>query len=201
MGLAPLDRRSGVQPITQILRTGFERLRLPVQRAMLNFILLLSTPIHLRPGPPMKKLWVFLTLLLVCPATVSTQTAADSVAIRRAALDYIEGWYSGDAAQMQRALHPDLAKRYVRKDAKGESWLSNSTADGLVHSTRLGHGKDVPPEQQQKDARIVAVDGDMAMVKLTSTKLIDYMHVARWNGEWKIVNVLWDFRPESRPKP
>ena len=38
-------------------------------------------------------------------------TGADSAAIRAAALDYIEGWYTGDGARMRRALHPQLAKR------------------------------------------------------------------------------------------
>ncbi|HLL47367.1 MAG TPA: nuclear transport factor 2 family protein [Longimicrobiaceae bacterium] len=149
----------------------------------------------------MRKLLLALALPLAFPAALGAQTAADSAAVRRAALDYIEGWYGGDAARMQRAVHPDLAKRIVRRDAQGESWMSATTADGLVHSTRLGHGRDVPPERQQKDATILTMDGDMASVRLVSTKLVDYMHLARWNGEWRIVNVLWDFRPEHRPKP
>lgn len=52
------------------------------------------------------------------------QTDADRAAIRQAALDYIEGWYAGDAERMTRAVHPELAKRIVQ------------TRDG--HS-RLGH--------------------------------------------------------------
>jgi hypothetical protein len=27
---------------------------------------------------------------------------------------------------------------------------------------------------------------------------IDYLHLARWNGEWKIVNVLWELKPEKK---
>ncbi len=49
-------------------------------------------------------------------------------------------------------------------------------------------------------AQTAAVDiyGDMATVKLSSTRLIDYLHLVRWNGEWKIVNVLWAPGPESK---
>jgi hypothetical protein len=32
----------------------------------------------------------------------------------KTALDYTEGWYAGDAARMERALHPELAKRMYR---------------------------------------------------------------------------------------
>ncbi|HEX6315687.1 MAG TPA: nuclear transport factor 2 family protein, partial [Gemmatimonadaceae bacterium] len=48
---------------------------------------------------------------LIAPRLASAQTAADSAAIRAAALDYIEGWYEGNAERMERALHPELAKR------------------------------------------------------------------------------------------
>jgi hypothetical protein len=41
--------------------------------------------------------------------------AETTAAIRQAAVDYIEGWYTGDADRMERALHPDLAKRRVYK--------------------------------------------------------------------------------------
>ncbi len=34
-------------------------------------------------------------------------------AIVQAALDYFEGWFDGDATRMERALHPDLAKRLL----------------------------------------------------------------------------------------
>jgi hypothetical protein len=27
---------------------------------------------------------------------------------------------------------------------------------------------------------------------------IDYMHMARWNGRWVIVNVLWELKPQNR---
>src|SRR4051812_14973787 len=48
----------------------------------------------------------------VC-AQAHVPTAADSAAIKATALDYIEGWYTGDAERMERALHPELAKRIV----------------------------------------------------------------------------------------
>lgn len=127
--------------------------------------------------------------------------AADSAAIRRAALDYIEGWYTGDAERMQRALHPDLAKRAIDTDKQGRNWLYASSADGLIRATRLGMGADVPPERRWSKVEILDIDGDLASVKLHSTKLVDYMHLGRWDGEWKIINVLWDVRPEDRAQP
>lgn len=154
----------------------------------------------------MQRVLLVAAALLLLPSGLHSQspdppsaTAADSAAIRQTAMDYIEAWYTADGDQMARATHPDLAKRWVSRDDKGASWLVHSSADGLVHVTRDGHGNDLSAAQRQAEVRILDVYGDMASVRLTSTKLVDYMQLARWNGEWKIINVLWDFRPAYRP--
>ncbi|MGH7543457.1 MAG: hypothetical protein ACREK7_05910 [Gemmatimonadota bacterium] len=58
-------------------------------------------------------------ILLASTGAASAQTPADSAAIRAAALDYIEGWYSGDAGRMARAVHPELVKRIIATDDEG----------------------------------------------------------------------------------
>ena len=40
--------------------------------------------------------------------------ATDRELINQAICDYFEGWFDGDAARMDRALHPDLVKRSPR---------------------------------------------------------------------------------------
>ena len=42
----------------------------------------------------------------------------DLDAIRKTALDYGQGWYEGNAERMERALHPDLAKRVLVPDPR-----------------------------------------------------------------------------------
>ena len=51
-------------------------------------------------------------------------TVADRDAIVRVALDYFEGWFDGDAARMERALHPDLAKRSPDDAPAPGNWRS-----------------------------------------------------------------------------
>ena len=63
-------------------------------------------------------------LLLVAASPLAAQAAADSADIRATALDYIDGYYTGDAVRMERALHPDLAKRIVMTDPQGHSRIS-----------------------------------------------------------------------------
>ena len=142
----------------------------------------------------MKRLWLPI-LVLAAVATTSAQTAADSAAIRETALNYIEGWYEGNAARMERALHPELQKRIVQTDQTGKSFLGNMGASYLVMNTRRGGGKNTPKDQQQKEVIILDIYQNAASVRVTAGAWIDYLHVAKWNGEWKIVNVLWELKP------
>ena len=81
--------------------------------------------------------------------------------------------------------------------------LQQMSALGLVQGTRKGFGKNTPKEKQQKDVTILDVFENAASVKVVASDWIDYLHVAKWNGRWVIVNVLWELKqppPQSTSK-
>jgi hypothetical protein len=132
-------------------------------------------------------------------AASNRPTDADLAAIRQTALDYIEGWYEGNAERMERALHPELAKRIVRTDSKtGRSGLGQMSAMTLVMGTKNGGGKNTPKEKQQKDVTVLDVFENAACAKVVASDWVDYLQLAKWNGRWVIVNVLWELKPESK---
>lgn len=139
-------------------------------------------------------------LLAVMAAAAFGQTDADREAIKRTALNYAEGWYEGNADKMESALSPDLAKRIARTNDKGQSRLDSMTAMSLVQGTRGGYGKQTPKDEQQKDVAILDVSGGAATVKLEMRDWIDYMHIAKLNGKWLVVNVLWEMKPKKDEK-
>ena|SRR5687768_3596059 len=138
-----------------------------------------------------------LLVVVVLPSLLPAQTATDSAAIRTAALDYIDGWYTGDAARMERALHPELAKRIVETDPRGYSRLSQQSAMTLVQNTRRGFGKELPADRRRNEVRILDVYGNAASVRIRAATWVDYMHLAKSNGRWVIVNVLWELDPPA----
>jgi hypothetical protein len=138
----------------------------------------------------------FYLLLLSAPLPVTAQSPADSAAIRAAALDYVEGWYAGDATRMARALHPELVKRIVVADTTTrKSVLQNMGASALVNGTRHGYGKTTPKERQTKEVTILDIFGNAATAKSNMADWVDYMHLAKVDGRWVIVNVLWEWKP------
>ena len=110
-------------------------------------------------------------------------------------LNYIENWYSGDAARTESALHPELAKRMVRTDPiNGKSTFIQIGAMTLVQNTRAGYGRQVPQEQQQKDITTLDRFNNAAAVKIVASTCIDYLEEADYDDEWKIINVLCEMR-------
>src|SRR5262245_11259105 len=150
-----------------------------------------------------KPFFVLITILTCCAWIVEAQTttvsAADQAAIKQTALDYIEGWYEGNTERMERALHPELAKRIVRTNPQnGQSRLDSMSAMTLVQGVKRGGGKNTPKERQQKDVTILDVYENAACVKIVASDWIDYLHVAKFNGRWVIVNVLWEMKSEAK---
>lgn len=151
--------------------------------------------------PSAKRVLVLLMLVLVIsaaaqqPATTAAP-ASDEAAIKQTALDYIEGFYEGNPERMERALHPDLAKRIVHTNERGQSRLDQMSALTLIQMSRTSGGR-IPKEAQQKDVTILDRYENAASVKIIAGAWIDYLHMAKWNGQWKIVNVLWELKPRK----
>ena len=130
-------------------------------------------------------------------ATIACQSSADSAAIKQTALDYIQGWYAGDAPRMERALHPELAKRIVRADTSGNYRLDQQSAMTLVQNTRSGGGRQTPAADRRDDVRILDTYRNAASVRIDASYWVDYLQLAKWHGRWVIVNVLWELKPKT----
>jgi hypothetical protein len=147
--------------------------------------------------------WIICSFFLIAMSAPAWLTAADSdrEAITQTALDYGEGWYTGNAERMERALHPDLAKRVVvPQPGTGKPMVQNMSAMSLVQATRSGAGTHTPEDQRRADVTILEVMGNTAMVKLEMNEWVDYMQMGKLDGRWMIVNVLWEPYPETKKK-
>jgi len=118
--------------------------------------------------------------------------------VEKTALDYIDGAYSADAERMERALHPELTKMMLARHRQtGEPFLYKMGASDLIEGTRAGLGV-LDEDKRNIEVDVYDVAFDMASVKVASAMYIDYLQIAKVNGEWKIINVLWVPNPEAR---
>jgi hypothetical protein len=141
---------------------------------------------------------LLLILFTLFPATpqACAQTAADSAALRQTALDYIEGWYTGDHVRMAQAVHTALVKRIVATHPKtGEQVFRDQESTALVAATKKGYGTKFPEANRQKDITILDVFEGAASVKIVAADWVDYLHLVKQDGNWQIINVLWEMKP------
>ncbi len=111
---------------------------------------------------------------------------------------YVEGWQAGDTERVARAVSTELAKSRVVTQS-GFSFVTPMGCSLLLAATMGNKSgvrvKDLTPDQPFKlEVKILDVDGANASVKAWNAKygFFDYMHMAKVNNEWKIINVLWD---------
>lgn len=143
---------------------------------------------------------LLLPILMAGLLASGAASADDREAIQKAVLDYIESQHGPDADRMDRALHGEMKKRTFWSSAeKGEFLLESSRESMLDIARTYNENGDRFPTKPRKDIEIFDIDGRTASVKLTADDWIDYMHLMKLEtGEWKIVNVLWQFHDQSK---
>jgi hypothetical protein len=128
-------------------------------------------------------------ILLLSLGAVSEpqKVTSDQAAIRATITDYIESYYTGDAARMERSLHPHYLKHTI-SGVDGTLKMTEKTGLQMVQDVRSG--KAVPASERKAQINILDVSDDIASAKLVTPHWTDYMTLARWNGQWKIVSVV-----------
>jgi hypothetical protein len=115
----------------------------------------------------------------------------DRSAIYQAASDYYGGWYKANVERIARSLHSDLAKRAIRKDDGGNYYLYHLSKKQMLEATKKGGGSETPVNKRRCEITILDRYEEMATVKVVATEYIDYLHLAKQNGQWLIVNAMW----------
>jgi hypothetical protein len=88
---------------------------------------------------------------------------------------------------MERALHPELAKRGIVPDGG----IDTDTARTMIDATAAGIGRSRDVADRDIRVRVDHVHGDIATATITSAVYVDYVHLVRDEGRWRIVNALW----------
>jgi hypothetical protein len=121
-------------------------------------------------------------------------SAAEDAGVRAAVLDYVEGIYDVQPERIERSVHPELRKvGYVRQ---GDSWMSTPMTYDQLHTlagrwNADGHlSADAP-----KEIQVLDVLDQTASAKLVADWGVDYFHLARIDGRWMIMNVIWQTPP------
>lgn len=126
-----------------------------------------------------------------------TTANADQEAVRAAAMDYIEALYQAQPDRIVRSVHPKLTKVGFFKK-QGETAYSETpmTYDQLVNLAGSWNKEGKRPvATAPKEVAVYEVLNQTASAKVTALWGIDYLHLAKYDGKWKIINILWQEHP------
>ena len=132
--------------------------------------------------------------LVLAAANGHAQAApqAEQAQVRRAVLDYVEGFYEGDTAKLTRALRPDLSKYGFWRDSTGKY-----NGERMTFAEAIAYGKKVKAQNKPvnpswpKDVVLYEVQDQTAAAKVTAWWGTDYLLLGKFGGKWMITDVLW----------
>lgn len=125
----------------------------------------------------------------------------DEAAVKAAILDYVEGIYEADSTRIERSVHPELRKRGYWFNTKENAYRDNMdmSYEELVHLAATWNQSGTKAAASTvKEIEIYEVKDKTASAKLTAKWGMDYFHLAKVEGRWYIMNVLWQSLPEEQ---
>ncbi len=142
-----------------------------------------------------RSLLTILVVALAGPYISGADNEADRRGVKEAVLDYVEALYQVQPERIERSVHPKLWKRGYWND-DGVYKLRPMTFEQLVALAGRWNkdGKNAGPTSP-KEIVIYEVLDQTASAKLVAEWGIDYFHLAKVDGRWMIMNVMWQSPP------
>ncbi|MGH9887509.1 MAG: nuclear transport factor 2 family protein [bacterium] len=130
------------------------------------------------------------------PATASGSrpaSAQEQEAVRRAALDYLEGFYEGDTAKLVRALRPEMFKYgfWKEKDSTRYSAEKMTYDEAIAYARRFKASKRTTPATAPREVQLFDVQNQTASAKVRAWWGTDYLLLGKYDGRWMISHILW----------
>ncbi|MEM8486568.1 MAG: subclass B3 metallo-beta-lactamase [Bacteroidota bacterium] len=125
------------------------------------------------------------------------QSATDREAVEQAVLDYVEGFYLVQPERIAQSVSRQLAKVGYVQSEDGYREVPRTYEQLYRGSQRYNADGHVDPETAPKVIEILDLLDQIAVVKLSAAWGIDYLNLAKQDGRWKVINVLWQTYPDD----
>lgn len=137
---------------------------------------------------------IFPVFLLCLTATVTSAQDAKE-AVRKACLNYIEGFYEGDTSKLIESLKPSLFKFGYWKDKNTGQYVPDGNMtyrQALDYANRVAEKKSFAKADAPKLVDVLDIQHTIAAARITAWWGVDYVLLAKQNDKWMIEQVLWE---------
>ena len=125
---------------------------------------------------------------------------AEREAVRRAVLDYVEGFYEGDSLKLARAVRPEIFKYgfWKARDSTRYAGEQMKYPEFFDYARRVKQNNRKAPPTAAKVVDLFDVQDQTASAKLTASWGTDYLLLGKYDGKWMISSVMWQGPPTRR---
>jgi len=143
----------------------------------------------------MKKITLITLILISLGGFSFAHTETDTGLVKKAALNYIEGFYEGNTDKLSSCLVPTLHKFGFWKK-RGSDTYENAgfmTFKGAItFAKNVRDKKTFPKPDAPKGVEVLDVLDKIAITKITAWWGVDYALLAKNDGKWMIRQILWE---------
>jgi len=146
---------------------------------------------------------IVIIVLLLGTINVFAQSEKDKNAVKKACLNYIEGFYEGDTLKIINSISPSLYKFGYWKNKKTGKYREDGQMtfeQALKYSKGVLKTKKFAPKTAPRKVEILDISNHIASTKITAWWGVDYMLLARKGDKWMIQQVLWEGPLDKKKK-
>ena len=136
-------------------------------------------------------------IAILCFFTLSVGQAQtnNEVEVKKACLNYIEGFYEGDTNKLKASLQPTLHKFgfWKNKDTNEYRQVPHMSFDqAIAYAQRVLDNKEFAKPDAPKLVEILDIGQTIASAKVTAWWGIDYILLSKRGEVWMIEQVIWE---------
>jgi hypothetical protein len=142
----------------------------------------------------MKTIIGFILVLAIVNFTKAQSTTEEAL-IKRACMDYLEGFYLGDTAKIINSISPTLHKFGFWKDANSGEYAMDgymTFEQAKSYAKRVKEKEKFAKEDAPKIVEVLDIMHQIAAAKITAWWGVDYVLLSKKESKWMIEQVLWE---------
>lgn len=112
--------------------------------------------------------------------------------------DYYKGSFTNDFVLIEKTIYPELRIAQLAKlPQTGKSFISR-VGIGMIKEATRAKLRSIPENQQKVDVKILDIMDEMAFVEAITPTSTNYIHLAKMDEQWKIINILNKSNPNTQ---
>jgi hypothetical protein len=133
------------------------------------------------------------------PTLALAQNNLDEKGVRQAALDYVTAVYESKPDLIERSVARDLTKHGFMRQKDGTYRRGRMSYDDLVQVAKEWNA-DGKRDTSIKEVQVLHVMDHTAAALVVASWGVDYMQLAKLDGTWKILNIVWQTHPPRQTR-